>query len=517
MAGERYAAELKEFNKKYTLNYSISEHYDFKKKMKTLSNFAMNADYANADLNLYVETLTNALSAKLESISKIESGRLYRPVDFSIGDFIESFDKLMQAKFADEAKENKTPNTHKPLEGATYAAVANAVWKQVKHFDKPTPDVWAESMLQGKLTLEDIKSVLEPAKERMLSGNNEDVNYSELSDYLNVYMAKQALDKVIEKRSFWWKAWPGNWRQWYRESQYAEQLGNDLLSYSLLSNLPDEENLKELTERSMIGGAKDKLNTFLKEKKAAEKNVSEEIEKAEEIEEEQYLIEENEEEMDLDQMQATFEKNLLNIDDKIDAQDQITFKKPENLGDMKKLFQNKDLEKEMHIRFTDVLSLSTNVSIKSCAEKTFFSLRVLIGDTWTDQKNMQAHAINFFKTAYNGIKNETPGMNVAEKLVAAQKMTDIMLNIYSPIASKPELAAQYGDKFAVQKMSNNNIQELTGYEGNVEELMNDVKIQLGLPAKTKVEFNDEFKESSVDKSHKIEEKKQDVPSLEVKQ
>ena len=123
--------------------------------------------------------------------------------------------------------------------------------------------------------------------------------------------------------------------------------------------------------------------------------------------------------------------------------------------------------------------------------------------------------VNFFKTAYNGIKNETPGMNVAEKLVAAQKMTDIMLNIYSPIASKPELA-QYGDKFAVQKMSNKNIQELTGYEGNVEELMNDVKIQLGLPAKTKVEFNDEFKESSVSKSHKIEEKTQDVPGLEAK-
>ena len=509
MAGERYAAELKEFNKKYTLNYSISEHYDFKKKMKTLSNFAMNADYANADLNLYVETLTDALSAKLESISKIESGRLYRPVDFSIGDFIESFDKLMQAKFADEAKENKTPNTHKPLEGATYAAVANAVWKQVKRFDKPTPDIWAESMLRGNLTLEDIKSVLDPAKERMLHGNNEEVDYSELSDYFNVYMAKQALDKVTEKRSFWWKAWPGNWRQWYRESQYAEQLGNDLLSYNLLGNVPDEEDLKELTERSMIGGAKDKLNTFLKEKKAAEKNVSEEIE------EEHYLIEENEEEMDLDQMQATFEKNLLNIDDEIDAQDQITFPKPKNRADVKHLLLNKELTKEVKDRFEGILSKASNESTESRVDNIFSDLGLALGNTWLG--DIQSQAIVFFRKTYTTIQDKTPGMNVAEKLVAAQKMTDIMLNIYSPIASKPELAAQYGDKFAVQKMSNNNIQELTGYEGNVEELMNDVKIRLGLPAKTKVEFNDEFKESSVDKSHKIEEKKQDVPSLEVKQ
>ena len=515
MAGERYAAELKEFNKKYTLNFSISDNYDFKKKMKALSNFAMNANYANADLNLYVETLTGALSAKLESISKIESGRLYRPVDFSIGDFIESFDKLMQAKFADEAKENKTPNTHKPLEGATYAAVANAVWKQVKRFDKPTPDIWAESMLRGNLTLEDIKSVLDPAKERILHGNNKEVDDSELSDYLNVYMAKQALDKVIEKRSFWWKAWPGNWRQWYRESQYAEQLGNDLLSYSLLGNMPNEEDLKELTERSMIGGAKDKLNTFLKEKKAAEKNVSEEIEKAEEIEEEQYLIEGNEEEMDLDQMQATFKKNLLNIDDEIDAQDQITFPKPKNRADVKHLLLNKELTKEVKDRFEGILSKASNESTESRVDNIFSELGLALGNTWLE--DIQSQAIVFFRKTYTTIQDKTPGMNVAEKLVAAQKMTDIMLNIYSPIASKPELAAQYGDKFAVQKMSNNNIQELTGYEGNVEELMNDVKIRLGLPAKTKVEFNDEFKESSVGKSHKIEEKTQDVPGLEAKQ
>ena len=121
---------------------------------------------------------------------------------------------------------------------------------------------------------------------------------------------------------------------------------------------------------------------------------------------------------------------------------------------------------------------------------------------------MHANAIKLFKATYNAIKNDTPGMSVVEKLVAAQKMADIMLNTYSPAATNPDLA-QYGESYGVQKMGNDAIKELTSFVGDVNELMNGVKVELGV-VKEKVNFGNEFGEASNDKSAKVEEHKDPV-------
>lgn len=529
MAGERYATEYGKFNKKYNINFSISDHYDFKKKMNALDNFIFDANHKNAALNLYVDTLASALSVKLENISKIKEGRLYKAVDFSIGDFIDDFDKLMQAKFADEAQAEKTANTHKPLEGATYTEIANAVWKRVKHFDKPTPDVWADSLINGDLTLEDIKNVVEPAKARL-----DDNDTWEDSDYYNTYIAKQALDKAIATRSFLWKAWPGNWGQWYREIQYAKQLELDLLKYSLSNNAPDEDTLKELTEKSMFNSAKSLLNKFLKEKAAENKiapDAIEEIPDEKSIEKIEVMIDEKEEILDEkspEEIEAMIEKKALEENEKIEKKaleknekvekkNQLTFKKPTTIADVKILFMNKKLSQAIKNQFVDLMEKSTNSNAnkEAIAETAHRSFGMMLSDPWKNQSNMPAHAIKLFKNAYLAIKNETPGMSVRDKLVAAQKMADIMLNTYSPVASNSALA-QYADNYGVKYMANWDIQTLTGYEGNIVELMNDVKVELGI-TKAKVQFADgEFNESSVNKADKIEEKKQNVPNLEIK-
>ena len=188
--------------------YHCISYYSFAKDITLLENlddFVFDANHQNAALNMYVDTLASALTAKMESLSQIGAGKLYQTVDLSIGDFIDDFDRVMQAKFADEARESQTENTHKPLEGATYARIANAVWNRVKHFNKPTPDVWADGMIQGNVTLQDIQKVVDPATQRLLGDYDESWGDIEESDYCNVYMAKQALDKAMAGRSFWWK------------------------------------------------------------------------------------------------------------------------------------------------------------------------------------------------------------------------------------------------------------------------------------------------------------------------
>ena len=54
-----------------------------------------------------------------------------------------------------------------------------------------------------------------------------------------------------------------------------------------------------------------------------------------------------------------------------------------------------------------------------------------------------------------------------------------MLSTYSPAATNPSLA-QYNDNYGIQKMNVENIKELTGFKGDVNELMDSVKTELGI-------------------------------------
>ena len=186
------------------------------------------------------------------------------------------------------------------------------------------------------------------------------------------------------------------------------------------------------------------------------------------------------------------------------------FKKPTNRIEVKKAFADKNMAQLVSKQFVALMEKATNTSAdkESKANYTYRSLGMMIGEFWVNQNNMHANAIKLFKATYNAIKNDTPGMSVAEKLVAAQKMADIMLNTYSPVATNPSLA-QYGESYGVQKMDNNAIKELTGFEGDVNELMNGVKVELGI-GKEKVNFGNEFGEAVNDKSAKIEEHKAPV-------
>ena len=130
---------------------------------------------------------------------------------------------------------------------------------------------------------------------------------------------------------------------------------------------------------------------------------------------------------------------------------------------------------------------------------------------WESPNEMDTHAKNIFKTVYGKIKVD---MSVEKKLVAAQEITDIMLNVYSPVASNDNLK-KYGECYAIQSMNNGDIQKLTGSNDNIDELMQSVKKDLGLVKdKEPVKFKDEeFKEASVATVSKIEEVKQNAPYL----
>ena len=76
------------------------------------------------------------------------------------------------------------------------------------------------------------------------------------------------------------------------------------------------------------------------------------------------------------------------------------------------------------------------------------------------------------------LKNNMPTMTAVSRLAMAQRVTDLRINFLSPAVKKPELEG-YGNGYAVSKLGDEDIQKLTGYEGDVTELISGVKNELG--------------------------------------
>ena len=181
-----------------------------------------------------------------------------------------------------------------------------------------------------------------------------------------------------------------------------------------------------------------------------------------------------------------------------------TIKKATKRTDVKNLHLTN--KREITAKFVNMLAKSglDNGNNNKIALLLYQNLLPCINDTWTNPNNMQVEAKNMFKFVYNYLNNNISKMNVGDKLVAAQRMTDLTLNTFSPVAADPKLA-RYGDNFAIKNMDDEDIQKLTGYSGDVESLMNEVKTELGI-SKENVHFNDDiFNESSVGRIEKIEE------------
>lgn len=185
--------------------------------------------------------------------------------------------------------------------------------------------------------------------------------------------------------------------------------------------------------------------------------------------------------------------------------------KPQSVQGALELLKNKEISSTILQVCTIPLANSGKVEMDNLLTVNTIqkSLNKEIERLWNAPEKMQQNVMNTFKYVYNVIKENTPKMNIAEKLVAAQKITDIVLNTYSPVGAKAEYA-QYSKSFCVQNMNANDVQELTGYEESFDKLMTDVKVGLGIVEKVKFS-GDVFDEKMSDKSNKIEE--HDAPAV----
>lgn len=185
-----------------------------------------------------------------------------------------------------------------------------------------------------------------------------------------------------------------------------------------------------------------------------------------------------------------------------------TIKATNRINSKNLLKTSKDIVLEEFVDTLVAADMDENNKMVMC-KSIHQDLVLKMDNTWMHPEKMGDYAKTIFTSVYNKINTDVSGMTIGDKLVATQEIIDIAFNSFTPVATDPKLA-RYGDNYCIRSMDAEEIQELTGYKGDVDELMNNVKIGLGIIKEKKeekehVEFlNGEFKEEVGDKAQKIE-------------
>ena len=154
-----------------------------------------------------------------------------------------------------------------------------------------------------------------------------------------------------------------------------------------------------------------------------------------------------------------------------------------------------------------------------------------LASTWEKRNEYETMLFSkdIFKDVYFQVNRGFSNLKVEDKLVVSQKIANLLLNNFSSIAKNPDYK-KYAESYAIQTLTNKEIQEITGCEQNVEDLMKGVKAELGIAVKEDVEnekesdgaINEVPEEKNVDKiqidvSKDVEEKKSNDVAPRVEQ
>jgi hypothetical protein len=271
MAG--YMDKLNELTAKYNFKFSI-EDYVKAKNVTRFFNSSKIVDYSNPEQKTYLELLNAALEAYYSSRMDMDGTKMYdQKADMSIGNFIEEFDGVMQARYEESVKSEDAP-ARKPFGGMSFSDVAVAAWDTASKYDnKDLQDIWADKVIKDELSVEDMEKVVNPAMERLLNqgtkppirGGKWPWDPALAPDYVNVATATKALERVVSRRTLWDKINPLNWWKNHCVNKLVSRLQNAFAPCR--NNFPWTGVIEEIEKKTgapMMEGVKKELRASVK-------------------------------------------------------------------------------------------------------------------------------------------------------------------------------------------------------------------------------------------------------------
>ena len=442
MSKEAYLAEQKKFNDTYGLEFSLEEYLAVSKKFRYINNFTMERTPSDTPLGAYCGALSKVLSTFAENKSKLEIGKAYDGSDFDIGKFIEDFEKVAQARYESELPEGELP-TRKPYEGANFEKLATAALDSIKAYEKPLATVWANRILNNKISLDQMKSFTDDAIRNLEDADPSDLG-DKRKDLNNVVRARRMMQTVRKHRGRFWRAMPWNWWRNSQEKAYLKALDDKIAEYQS-RNFP----VGETPRFSILGNARLKLETSIKAEKDRQQAAKEE---------ELRLAEERKAELLLKEQEAA--------------------KKIPKQKDELLTYESKAMDLAADQKMTDKMTkqIAAWLDKKSplpTGLKTMYA-QMIYKDTvrrsqemWDTLKQTDPEKIS--DALAEGAFDFCCGINIMisdmkmepkDRLVIAQKITDMALNHFSPIAFD-QCYAKYGENHFTNTCNINTVMTYT--------------------------------------------------------
>ena len=464
MAG--YIDKLNEFTAKYNFKFSIEEHIKEKRVIGLFNRSIVHVDYSNPRNEKYLDLLNSALEAYYSSRMDIDGSKTYsEKADMSIGDFIEEFDGVMRARYEESVKSKKAP-PYLPFGGMSFSDVAVSAWDTAKKYDNKTlVGIWADKIIKDELSVDDIKKIVEPAIERLMNQGTKVEATSKwpwdpalAPDYANLHLATEALMGVVMRRTLWDRINPLNWWKNSRIDKYVARLQH--VHSPCHNNFPWTgviEEIEKNTATPLMEGVKKNLQASVKKHMALE---NEARKKAMEEAEKNVL--------------PISEKPYSRLKDTLSSEMEMAFK---TMDDLRTANGAKDAVR-------DALK-NVNMGAPILNNKTFSAVWLnsvqdgmtrTIAEMWENfdkasEPAEKAQAMvngtkKLFTVAMRNLSQTMP-KSEKEQHIAAQKISDIYLKLYSPAAFYKEYA-EYADMYFLKNaelgdLVNDNAKRLSNY------------------------------------------------------
>ena len=409
--GVLYEAALEKFSNKYGIRHNIYNEYTGIKTINRLDDNIFESTPEKKQVEekkAYLSTLQSVLTTYLQKKTKYEADKSYDMSDVSLGEFIDEFDNVMNAIYADAGEE------HIPYSGLTINQVSGETWRRMESFNKPLHEIWGKQIRNGTLSIEQLQvdTINSTYKLDNLGGN-----YSNGADkdLAKVIMAKNAMEAAKKERS--WLSWlnPRNWGPYGRENSYLKELKAKIKSYEE-AGFPVDSVVPESYSTNILEQAHQGLVSYVQTKAAEEAKINEVAKNAEKID-----------------FEAKFNERSKDAElrEKCEAQ----------IGDILKSTKNMTTSADNTFAFvvarTEVEKLCKKMDLAQ--QKPPREGAKMINDSMK----------NFFKAAYTLTGNKTGPVDT-KAVIGAQKIIDLMINAYAPDVSKSEIYAKYNDNFFIK-------------------------------------------------------------------
>ena len=424
--------KISSFNSRYQVNLTsrqIVKVAETKLGSDSFTGFNEN-DEKVVQTSAYIKALTDALNDSLHANTKIQANGVYSLFDFDLVKFAREFEELVQTGNAESA----SPRKREPFEGMSLDDVMKRIKNSTKAYDKPLYSIWANKIVDGKISYEDLKSVTDGAIERIEYQEKSPNGSVQRNDLANVVYAHEAMFRVRQSRGFWWKVF--HLYQNYKEEKYLEALSYRISEY-LGKNYPIDEISNSVSD-SMMQGAYDNMEYTLR--REDDQRVNENVQRQ--------LQEEEARNREI----SSVSQQLQPVIDDPAFKGKLTDSIVKNLP---KCGVNSNTQKNvLNSMVTDELINEAKKANK------IFDAGIVSGN------NPQAQIVASLKMVFGKAYSLTSALGYTdpeEQLVAAQRITDAVMKNASPATLQPEVYAKFTNGYMFDNPEE--FREITGMDG----------------------------------------------------